>query len=132
MRNRFLAVTLVLSLASFFSGYVRAAFAQLQTGNLYGTVMDDQGARLAGATVTLTGGGPPQVQVTNAEGQFRFLGLTPGNYAIHAEMEGFSNVDYPNIDVKIGRNTTVDVPMTVEDIITVIGESPLLAERRLS
>jgi len=45
------------------------AFAQLQTGNLYGTVTDDKGAALPGVTVTLSGQGAPQVQVTNAQGQ---------------------------------------------------------------
>ncbi|HEY7215100.1 MAG TPA: TonB-dependent receptor, partial [Thermoanaerobaculia bacterium] len=129
MRNRFGTVALVLFLSILFSGSV---FAQLQTGNLYGTVTDDQAAPLPGATVTLTGPGAPQVQVTDAQGHFRFLALAPGIYVIKAEMEGFSTFDYPNIDVKIGRNTTVDVPMTLEGVITVTGESPLLAERRLS
>ena len=49
--------------------------AQLQTGNLYGTVKDQNGAVLPGVTITLTGQGAPQIQVTNAQGQFRFLGL---------------------------------------------------------
>ena len=134
MRNRFLTAALALSLSICFSGYVLAQdpSAQIRTGNLYGTVTDDQAAPLPGATVTLTGVGAPQVQVTDAQGHFRFLALAPGTYALKAEMEGFSTVDSPNIDVKISRNTTVDVPMTMEDIITVTGESPLLDERRLS
>jgi hypothetical protein len=110
------------------------AFAQLQTGNLYGTVNDEQGAALPGVTVTLTGGGAPQVQVTNAQGQFRFLGLAPGGYALKAELEGFSTVDYPNIVINIGRNTSIEVTLSaaVEDVITVTAESPLLDERRIS
>jgi hypothetical protein len=110
------------------------AFAQLQTGNLYGTVTDDKGAALPGVTVTLTGQGAPQVQVTNAQGQFRFLGLGPGNYDLKAELEGFSTIDYPNIVINIGRNTTIEVKLSpaVEDVITVTAESPLLDERRIS
>jgi hypothetical protein len=108
--------------------------AQLQTGNLYGTVKDNQGAALPGVTVTLTGGGAPQVQVTNAQGQFRFLSLAPGGYALKAELEGFSTVDYPSIVINVGRNTTIEVTMNaaVEDVITVTAESPLLDERRIS
>src|SRR6185295_13103666 len=87
------------------------AFAQLQTGNLYGTVKDDQGAALPGVTVTLNGAGAPQVQVTNAQGQFRFLSLSPGSYALKAELEGFSTVDYPNIVINVGRNTSIEVTM---------------------
>ncbi|HEX9944326.1 MAG TPA: TonB-dependent receptor [Thermoanaerobaculia bacterium] len=110
------------------------AFAQLQTGNLYGTVTDEQGAPLPGVTVTLSGGGAPQVQVTNAQGQFRFLGLSPGSYDLKAELEGFSTIDYPNIVINIGRNTQIEVKLSaaVEDVITVTAESPLLDERRIS
>src|SRR3954464_9745630 len=110
------------------------AFAQLQTGNLYGTVTDDKGAALPGVTVTLSGQGAPQVQVTNAQGQFRFLGLPPGNVDLKAELEGFSTIDHPNIVINIGRNTSIEVKLSpaVEDVITVTAESPLLDERRIS
>jgi hypothetical protein len=110
------------------------AFAQLQTGNLYGTVTDDKGASLPGVTVTLAGQGAPQVQVTNAQGQFRFLGLGPGSYNLKAELEGFSTIDYPNIVINVGRNTSIEVKLSpaVEDVITVTAESPLLDERRIS
>jgi hypothetical protein len=110
------------------------AFAQLQTGNLYGTVTDDKGASLPGVTVTLAGQGAPQVQVTNAQGQFRFLGLGPGSYSLKAELEGFSTIDYPNIVINVGRNTSIEVKLSpaVEDVITVTAESPLLDERRIS
>jgi len=111
-----------------------AAFAQLQTGNLYGTVMDEQGGALPGVTVTLTGPGAPQVQVTNAQGEFRFLGLSPASYQLKAELEGFSTIEYPNITINLGRNTTIEVTLSsaVEDVITVTAESPLLDERRIS
>ena len=110
------------------------AFAQLQTGNLYGTVTDDKGAPLPGVTVTASGQGAPQVQVTNAQGQFRFLGLSPASYQLKAELEGFSTIDYPNIVINIGRNTQIEVKLSaaVEDVITVTAESPLLDERRIS
>lgn len=87
------------------------AHAQLQTGNLYGSVVDEQGASLPGVTVTLKGGGAPQVQVTNAKGQFRFLGLGPGSHVLKAALEGFSTVEYPNIVINVGRNTTIEVTM---------------------
>jgi hypothetical protein len=110
------------------------AYAQLQTGNLYGTTADNQGQALPGVTVTLTGAGAAQVQVTNAEGQFRFLGLSPGSWAIKAELEGFSTVDYPNIAIGVGRSTTIEVTLTpaLEEVITVTSESPLLDERKVS
>ncbi len=90
---------------------------QLQTGNLYGEVTDSQGEPLPGVTLTLTGAGPTLVQVTNAEGQFRFLSLAPGLYAVKAKLEGFSTVDYPSINIQVGRNTSIEIQMTpaIED-----------------
>ncbi len=122
---------LLLALSLLLSG---AAVAQLQTGNLYGTVSDQQGAALPGVTITLSGQGAPQVQVTNAQGQFRFLNLSPGSYGLKAELEGFSTIDYPNITINVGRNTSIEVTLqaAVEDVITVTAESPLLDERRIS
>jgi hypothetical protein len=110
------------------------AFAQLQTGNLYSSVTDDKGAALPGVTVTLNGQGAPQVQVTNAQGQVRFLNLAPGGYSLKAELEGFSTIDYPNITINIGRNTSIEIKLSpaVEDVITVTAESPLLDERKIS
>jgi hypothetical protein len=110
------------------------AFGQLQTGNLYGTVTDDQGEPLPGVTVTLTGVGAPRIQITNAEGQYRFLNLPPGQYQLTAQLEGFSTVEYPNIRIAVGRNATINVTLTpaIEESITVTSESPLLDERKLN
>jgi len=111
-----------------------AAFAQLQTGNLYGKVVDEQGSALPGVTVTLSGEGAPAVQVTDAQGAFRFPGLSPASYKLKAELEGFSTIEYPNVVINIGRNTQIEVTLSaaVEDVITVLGETPLLDERRIS
>ena len=85
---------------------------QLQTGDLYGTVTDNQEESLPGVTVTLTGSGPTQVQVTNARGEFHFPGLDPGSYDLKAELEGFSTVAYPNIDIRVGRNTSLEIQLS--------------------
>jgi hypothetical protein len=90
------------------------AYAQLQTGNLFGLVNDEDGAALPGVTVTLAGPGAPQVQVTNAEGQFRFLGLAPGSYQLRAELEGFSTQDYPNVSISAARNTQIEVRLSAK------------------
>lgn len=111
-----------------------ALVAQLQSGNLYGKTADDQGAALPGVSVTLSGQGAPQTQVTDATGEFHFLGLAPGAYALKAELQGFSTVDYPNVVVNVGRNTTIEVTLAqaVEDVITVTAESPILDERKIT
>ncbi len=111
-----------------------AVFAQQQTGNLYGNATDNTGAALPGVTVNLTGIGAPKLAITNAEGQFRFLSLDPGNYALSASLDGFSTVEYPNVNLRVGRNTSIEMTLTpaLEETITVTAESPLLDERKIS
>ena len=62
------------------------------------------------------------------------LGLDPGSYDLEASLDGFGTVEYPKIDVRVNRNTTVEVKLSsaIEETITVTSESPLLDERRLS
>ena len=109
--------------------------AQLQTGSLFGIVSDPQGTPLPGATVTLSGGGAPQVQTTDENGRFRFPGLPPGPYDLEARLDGFSPVDYSGLLISVGRNTEIQValPAAVQESLTVQGdEAPLLDERRFS
>ena len=109
------------------------AAAQLQTGDVYGTTVDEQGQPLPGVTVALTGtAGAPQVQQSGGDGKFRFLRLYPGKYSLRADLQGFSPVEVQEVDVRVGANTEVQVTLSaaVKDVITVTGESPLLDERK--
>lgn len=82
------------------------------TGNLYGTVTDNQGQSLGGVTVTLTGNSAPQVELTNVEGQFRYVEVATGTYTVKAELEFFSTAEYPNILIEAGRNTDIEMMLT--------------------
>jgi hypothetical protein len=99
------------------------------TSNVMGLVADDQGAPLPGVTVTLAGG---PVQVTDAQGRFRFVTIPPGSYLLQAQLEGFSSVEIPNVQVTSGRTIELEITMSaaVEDMITVTAETPLLDERQ--
>ncbi len=123
-----LATVLVLLL-----GTAGPALAQQETGNVYVKVLDSGGTPLPGVTVELTGMGAPRLMVTNVTGEARFLGLDPGSVSLRASLEGFSTLEYPNIDVRAARNTSLEVQLTeaIGEVITVTSESPLLDERRL-
>ncbi|HWM92358.1 MAG TPA: TonB-dependent receptor [Thermoanaerobaculia bacterium] len=109
------------------------ASAQLQTGNIHGTVYGQDRVELPGVTVTLTGIGAPQVQVTDEQGKFHFLGLSPGVYTTRAELQGYVTVERTDIDVSVGRNTDIELTLGFGDTIEVVGgEAPLLDPRRVS
>ncbi len=129
-RNRII-VHLVLGMLLMTAG---SAIAQLRTGDLFGTVADTQDTALPGVTVTLTGIGAPKVQVTSAEGLYRFLALPPGKYQLQFMLEGFSTVEYPNVTISVGGTATVNAELSaaVEETITVTSEAPLLDERRMT
>ncbi|MBV8203383.1 MAG: TonB-dependent receptor, partial [Acidobacteria bacterium] len=105
-----------------------AVMAQVESGNLYGKVKDEKGAALRDVTVTLDTGEAPQVQVTNAKGEFHFLGLAPATYTIKAEKQDYSPVEDGHIVIAVGRNTDVDLTMSlgVVDRVVVLGDSPVL------
>ncbi len=115
-------------------GTVSPTMAQEETGNLFVVVMDADEARLPGVTVELTGYGAPRLMVTNTAGEARFLGLDPGSYALRASLEGFSTLEYPSIDIRVARSTSLELLMTaaVGEVITVTSESPLLDERKVT
>jgi hypothetical protein len=89
--------------------------AQLPTSTLNGIVTDPNGAVLAGASVTLadTSTGTARKTRTNAEGRYVFSNLAPGSYTLRVEATGFANKELRNINLEVGRASTIDVAMAV-------------------
>lgn len=83
----------------------------VRPGNLYGNVTDQTGLGLPGVTITLTGQGPPQVQVTNPQGSFRYLFLSPGSYSVEAQLEGFQPSKDPIISIEAGENKNIELTL---------------------
>src|SRR6202022_1695590 len=88
-----------------------SAFAQFQTGNIYGKVQAKDGSLLPGVTVTLVGVGAPQVVVTDGQGNFRFISLSPGTYTVKADLSGYGLSTRSGINVRVAQNA--DVTMTL-------------------
>jgi len=82
------------------------------TANLSGIVASDEGNAVADVSVTLTGPAGSQVRKTNDSGQFRFLGIAPGDYQLIVKMSGFSDATVPAA-IKPGQNT-IDIKMVPE------------------
>jgi hypothetical protein len=109
--------------------------AQQRTGNITGTVVDDQGNALPGVNLTLTGGTiAPIPSQTNAEGKFRFLSLFPGNdFAIKAELPGFKTKTETGIIVNVSRSSDITITMeqgALEEQVTVIATTPVVDAKK--
>ena len=109
-----------------------SAYAQFQSGNIYGHVQAKDGSPLPGVTVTLTGIGAPQTFITDATGAFRFVNLSPGTYQVKAELAGYGTATRQGVAVSIGRNAdvTMNLNPSVAESITVTAEAPLLDVRK--
>ena len=107
-----------------------AAVAQETTGAVIGAATSQDGATLPGVTVTLSNDetGFERTTVTNTSGEYKFVALPPGKYALQATLDGFQTYRR-NIDVDIGRTIKNDFVMglgAVTDVIEVTGEAPLV------
>src|ERR1700757_3678016 len=126
---RFLAVVTAALLITLFavSGY-----AQFQSGNIYGKVQAKDGSVLPGVSVTLTGIGAPRTTVTDAEGNFRFINLDPGTYAMKAQLASYGAARRSGINVRVAQNADVTMTLnpSVAESITVTAEAPLLDVRK--
>jgi hypothetical protein len=108
------------------------AFAQVQTGSILVKAVDEQGAVLPGATVTISS--PVLVAgqmtgATDAGGAYRFPSLPPGMYSVKLDLQGFQTIVRENIVVSVGQTTPVDFSLkvaTVQETVTVTGESPVV------
>jgi Carboxypeptidase regulatory-like domain len=112
-----------------------ATFGQnpLPSGNLYGTVLDEQYKSMPGVSVNLSGPGAPQTAVTNPHGDFHFLNLPPGTYSLAIERAGFATIQR-DLAIALGRNEVLTLTMAVaaeKEALTVHAESSTLDSRKI-
>src|SRR5689334_1782229 len=95
-----------------------AAFAQVDTGTVAGSVHDSSGAAVASATVTLTETDTNAVikTQTDASGDYVSPPLRPGNYKVVAEAQGFKTATRASVIVKVQDRLRIDFDMAVGSV----------------
>src|SRR6185503_7465112 len=84
-------------------------------GTLQGSVLDDQGLGLPGATVTFSNieTGWTRSDVTDSQGRYRASALPPGLYAIKAELTGFNAAVRDRVPLTLGQELTINMTLRV-------------------
>jgi len=105
--------------------------AQDVHGTIRGTVLDQTGGAVAGATVTITdvARGVTRTLTTDDAGEYLGNDLTPGTYTVRATAKGFRNVEHSGVLVQVSENIRVDLtvqPGEQTQTITVTGEVPAI------
>ncbi len=106
-------------------------FAQGTAGRIVGTVTDQSGGAIAGATVTVTDvdRNVPRTLTTDQSGEYSAPNLLPGSYKVRGEAKGFKTFERSGISLQINGEIRVDLQMQpgeVSQTITVNEDVPLV------
>jgi hypothetical protein len=113
-------------------GIVTTVDGQSTSGRLIGRVTDTDNRPLPGVTITIQSEveiGGPKPAVTDADGRWVFVGLTPGEYSVRANLEGFGSEERKAVKVDLGGTSSLNISMSTArfaDEITVFAESPVI------
>ena len=108
-----------------------AAFAQVDTGAIAGSVRDSQGAGLPAASVTFveTGTNSTTKTQTDGSGDFASPPLRPGNYKITVTAQGFKTETRGTIVLQVQDRLRLDFSMAVGSVsenVEVTAETPAI------
>jgi hypothetical protein len=117
--------------AAFLLAFQTLSFAQSATTSLRGTVSDEKGAVVAGATVTLgnASNGFSRTTKTDGQGVYQFLELPPAGYVLTVDAAGFAKVKRENVVLQVSNPATLNLALQVKGgtvVIDVSGEAPMV------
>lgn len=106
-------------------------WSQALSGSIVGTVMDQNGAVLPAAKVTLTNTatGFKRDTVANGSGQYAADNIPTGTYTIIVIAPGFQRLSRSGVQLNYGQIVTVDLQLklgTMQQTVEVHGNAPLL------
>jgi len=91
------------------------ALAQAVSGDLVGTITDSSGAVIPNAAVSIenTATGFKATTTSNAQGEYSFKNLVPGNYNITATAKGYGNGNIKNYSLSLNKVGTANLKLAV-------------------
>jgi len=106
-------------------------FSQGSNGRILGTVTDQSGGVVSGATITIIDKdrGVARTLTTDDAGEYNAPQLLPGTYTVRAEANGFKKLERENIELGVGKEVRADLtvqPGTQAQTVTVTESIPLV------
>jgi hypothetical protein len=88
-------------------------YGQANQGRILGTVRDQSGGTIAGATVTVTDTlkNVTRTLTTDEAGEYAAPNLDPSTYMVHAEYKGFKAFQREGLVIAVGQEAKVDIVM---------------------
>jgi hypothetical protein len=110
--------SLLLSMLFLLSIACVSAFGQAGTSTVRGTVTDQQGNLVAGATVTLTnvGTNTSRTTTTSDVGIYSFDFVPPGDYRVEVEAKGFKKSIVNGVHALVSQPTPADVKLEIGNV----------------
>jgi hypothetical protein len=107
--------------------------AQSNAADLQGTVRDQKGAVVAGATVVArnTATNSSRDATTNDDGFYKITNLAPGEYEVTVKAPNYKTALLPSVRLTVGQTADQDIPLDVGDLsatVTVTAASPNIVE----
>ena len=126
MKRLFLAALLVLLPVCLFADAP-------ETATISGQVVDPGGSPLPGVSVTLSGERGDKFGITNENGNYRFVGVVPGDYTLTASLEGLGEAR-AEVHAVAGdrKDLNVTLQAAIEGEVTVTGETPMVDKFNVS
>src|SRR6478672_11616558 len=106
------------------------AFSQ-NTAKILGTVSDQSGAAVVGATVTIksTASSIERSTQTNSTGAYEVPALPPGTYSVQVEIAGFETQLAKNLILQVSQNSVQNFGLKVastSEVVTVEATAPVI------
>src|ERR1700689_5015526 len=102
-------IALLLPLTFSLAHFSPALEAQ-QLGILKGTVMDESGALVPGAKITVSNAaGPVKSAVAGDSGAYSIAGIAPGKYTVQATSPGLVQFQPATVDIAAGGTASLDI-----------------------
>lgn len=106
-------------------------FSQGSAGRILGSITDQSGGVISGATVTVTDvqRGVTRTLTTDQAGEYVAPDLTPGSYTVRAVAQGFKTAERAGLLLEVRQDIRVDLILQPGDqaqTVTVTEEAPLI------